>query len=85
MKVLLDTDVLSCLMRGQAEVTAHARTYLTQYGRLSFSLITRYEILRGLHAKNATAQVRRFLALCERSDIVGLDELVADRAAQIYG
>lgn len=85
MKILLDTDLLSYLMRGQAEVTAHAHTYLAQYGRLSFSLITRYEILRGLYAKNATAQAQRFLALCHRSDVLGVSEAVIDRAAELYG
>ena len=85
MKVLLDTDLLSYLMRGHPEVTARARTYLTEYGRLSFSLITRYEILRGLHAKNATAQMRRFVALCDRSEVMGLSETIIDRAAALYG
>lgn len=85
MKILLDTDLLSYLMRGQDEVTAHAGAYLARYQRLSFSIITRYEILRGLYAKEATAQVRRFATLCQSSDVIGLDEPTIDRAAQLYG
>ena len=85
MKVLLDTDLLSYLMRGQPDVTERARAYLNEYGRLSFSLMTRYEVLRGLHAKEATAQVRRFKALCGRSEVLGLSEAVIDRAAMLYG
>ena len=83
--MLLDTDLLSYLMRGQPAVIERARIYLEEYDRLSFSLITRYEILRGLHAKEATVQVRRFMALCGRSEVTGLPEAVIDRAARLYG
>lgn len=85
MKVLLDTDLLSYLMRGHPEVTEHARAYLAQYGQLSFSLMTRYEILRGLYAKSATSQIQRFVALCRRSDVLAITEAVVDRAAELYG
>jgi tRNA(fMet)-specific endonuclease VapC len=85
MKVLLDTDLLSYLMRGHPEVTSHARTYLHNQNQLSFSLITRYEVLRGLHARHAVAQIQRFLTLCKQSDVVGLSEAVIDRAAALYG
>ena len=85
MKVLLDTDLLSYLMRGRPDVTERARVYLEEYDRLSFSLITRYEVLRGLYAKDAAAQARRFKALCERSEVFGLSEAAIDRAALLYG
>jgi tRNA(fMet)-specific endonuclease VapC len=53
--VLPDTDTLSEVMKGRAaHVRAKARHYLAAYGRFSFSIITRYEILRGLKAKAAT-------------------------------
>ncbi len=54
---LLDTDILSALMRQHPTALARTRVYLTVHHRLTFSSITRYEILRGLYAKNATAQV----------------------------
>jgi tRNA(fMet)-specific endonuclease VapC len=53
--VLLDTDILSAVMRQQPAALAHARAYLAVHHHLTFSIITRYEILRGLHAKKATA------------------------------
>ena len=55
-KTLLDTDILSALLRQQAAVVNRATQYLSLYPQYTFSLITRYEILRGLKAKNAERQ-----------------------------
>lgn len=83
-KALLDTDILSAIMRQQAEVIAQAKLYLAAHGQLTFSLITRYEILRGLKAKGATAQLAAFERFCEVSEILPLQENVIMRAADIY-
>ena len=81
---LLDTDILSALMHQQPTVLAQARTYLTMHQRLTFSLITRYEILRGLHAKRATAQLTAFDQLCQVSTVLPLTDGIVVRAATIY-
>jgi tRNA(fMet)-specific endonuclease VapC len=59
-EALLDTDTLSAVMKGNPLVLARARAYLAEHGSLALSIITRYEILRGLKAKNATSQVQAF-------------------------
>jgi tRNA(fMet)-specific endonuclease VapC len=56
-EVMLDTDILSALMRKNHQVVAKAKAYLAQHRRLTLSIITRYEILRGLKA-NAQADNR---------------------------
>lgn len=49
---LLDTDTLSEFIRGRNPLIAQkGRLYLQQHGRFTFSVITRYEILKGLKAK----------------------------------
>ena len=54
---LLDTDILSEIMKGvDASVQDNARRYLTVFRHFTFSMITRYEILRGLKARRATRQ-----------------------------
>lgn len=63
---------------------AHAKTYLAAHNHLTFSLITRYEILRGLKAKNATTQIIAFERFCQASEILSLDENIINRAAGIY-
>ena len=81
---LLDTDILSAVMRQHAGVLARTRAYLAIHHQLTFSIITRYEILRGLHAKNATAQLAAFDRLCQVSRILPLLDAVVVRAATIY-
>lgn len=81
---LLDTDILSAVMRRQADAVSRARTYLAIHQRLTFSLITRYEILRGLHAKRATAQLAAFERLCDANTVLPLTDLIVTRAAKIY-
>ncbi len=83
-RALLDTDNLSAIMKGLPAAVAAARRYLSDHERLAFSIITRYEILRGLKAKRATAQLAVFDDLCERCDVVPLDDATIMRAADIY-
>jgi tRNA(fMet)-specific endonuclease VapC len=81
---LLDTDILSAIMRRQPQAVVHARHYLTEHPRLSLSIITRYEVLRGLLAKGAHRQRSAFDRLCAASEVRPLDEAVIARAAEIY-
>jgi tRNA(fMet)-specific endonuclease VapC len=81
---LLDTDILSALMRQQPTALVQARAYLAVHHHLTFSLITRYEILRGLHAKRASAQLAAFDQLCRVSTILPLTDAIVVRAATIY-
>ena len=53
-QAVLDTDMLSAVMRRNPLVIPKARAYLAQHGRFTLSIITRYEVLRGLKAKGAT-------------------------------
>ena len=81
---LLDTDILSAVMRQHAGALAQTRAYLAVHQHLTFSIITRYEILRGLYAKNATTQVAAFDRLCAISRILPLTDTIVVRAATIY-
>jgi tRNA(fMet)-specific endonuclease VapC len=66
-QVILDTDILSALMRKNPNVIAKSKTYLAQHGQFTISIITRYEILRGLKVKGAAQQVTRFEEFCVRA------------------
>lgn len=70
--VLLDTDVLSAIMRKNPLVLPKARAYLVEHGRFTLSIITRYEILRGLKEKDANRQIAVFEAFCNQSSILPL-------------
>jgi len=83
-KTLLDTDILSAVMRGNPSATARARAYLAEHGALAISIITRYEVLRGLKAKKATSQLQAFDRFCETCLILPLTDEIVVRAADIY-
>jgi len=83
-RALLDTDILSAVMKGNPAVIARAHAYLEEHGALAFSLITRYEILRGLKAKKAAAQLEAFDRFCETCLILPLTDAIVIRAADIY-
>jgi tRNA(fMet)-specific endonuclease VapC len=83
-RALLDTDTLSAVMRGLPPVLSKAREYLAEHRVFSFSIITRYEILRGLKAKDATAQLEAFESFCAVSEIVPLTDEVVVKASEIY-
>lgn len=83
---LLDTVTLSEIIKGRdPEVLRHAREYLSVYGRFQLSIITRYEILRGLKAKDAIRQIERFEERCQESVVFPLSDEIVVRAADIYG
>ena len=82
---LIDTDILSeVLKQRDNNVLQAARVYLGEWRRFSFSVLTRYEILRGLRAKSAVRQELAFDALCRLSQMLPLTEPIAVRAAAIY-
>jgi hypothetical protein len=69
--VLLDTDTLSEIMKGvDPHVQDNARPYLAIFRHFTFSIITRYEILRGLKARRATRQMARFEQRCQHSQVL---------------
>ncbi len=82
--VLLDTDTLSGIMRQHPLARKRAQVYLDIHQQFTFSSITRYEILRGLKAKKATAQLAAFDDFCSKSQILPLTDEMIVKAADIY-
>ncbi len=82
---LLDTDILSEIFKQRDDnVLRTARVYLDEQGRFAFSVLTRYEILRGLRTKGAARQELAFDALCRFSQVLPVTDPIAVRAAAIY-
>jgi tRNA(fMet)-specific endonuclease VapC len=84
LQVLIDTDILSLLMRRNPAVVANAGLYLAEHKRFSISVITRYEILRGLTVKGAGKQATVFEDFCAQNEVVPISDDVVLRAAEIY-
>jgi tRNA(fMet)-specific endonuclease VapC len=83
-QAILDTDTLSAYMRREPIVVTHIEDYLITHVQISFSVMTRYEILRGLKARGATTKLKAFEELCMESDILPLTDEIIDRAADVY-
>jgi tRNA(fMet)-specific endonuclease VapC len=83
-KVLIDTDMLSLYFKKYPQVVAEAQKYLQQNRIFTFSIITRYEILRGMKAKSATQQLKFFDLFCKQNEIIELNDQIIIRAADIY-
>jgi predicted nucleic acid-binding protein len=83
---VLNTSTLSDVLRAQRPqpVAEHLTRYLTEHGRLTFSQISCYEILRGLRKKRAAAQLQRFAVFCRNSEMLPVTYEVLDRAAELW-
>ena len=83
-KVLLDTDMLSLYLRKSPNVIAEAQQYLQSQGIFTFSIIARFEILRGMMVRNASAQLKAFDLFCLQNEIFELDDNIIIRASEVY-
>lgn len=84
-KSLLDTDTLSAIIKQNTPALSQSRDYLSENRTLTFSIITRYEVLRGLSSKQASVQIAAFEKLCVVSEVLPLTDAVVQKAAGIYG
>jgi predicted nucleic acid-binding protein len=87
--VLLDTDTLSELSRGNATVAALAQAYLRAFGRLTISSVTVFERLRGYRqaiqaGKPFHRQLHAFETLVQNSVVLPFDENAAAVSAGIW-
>lgn len=91
---LIDTDILSAILRvfsmrrlkpGDLNVLKKAGFYLKQHQQFAISTITRFEILRGLYAIDATAQLLEFENFCAEHSILQLTDSMIDTAARLWG
>jgi predicted nucleic acid-binding protein len=87
--VLLDTDTLSELSRGNALVNARARAYLVEFGRFTISAVTVFERLRGYRlaireGKPFQRQQQAFESLVQSSVVLPFDDAAADVAATMW-
>lgn len=80
---LLDTDILSEFLRGNPKIIAKVDEPLKEYGFISLSIITYYEILNGLLYKDARKQMARFEEFVELNKVIPLTLRMAKTAAAI--
>lgn len=69
---ILDTDVLSEFFRGNSKVIKKVDEHLQEFGFISLSIITSYEVLNGLLYKDAKKQISRFEEFVTLNKVVPL-------------
>jgi predicted nucleic acid-binding protein len=87
--VVLDTDTLSELSRGNPIVRDHALAYLAGFGRLTITAVTVFERLRGYRlairdGKPFERQLQAFEALAANCIVLPLDQEAARVAAELW-
>ncbi len=80
---MLDTDILSEFLRGNIKVIEKVDEHLKEYGFVSLSTITYYEILNGLLYKDARKQLSKFEDFVELNKVIPLTKRMAKIAANI--
>src|SRR5437762_12193178 len=85
-KALLDTDILSEVLRGKNEaVRRRAETYLSQHGQLTISVLAVVEVVKGFERLQRQAEIDRFLADIEAMEVLPLTSDSAALAGRMYG
>lgn len=85
MRAVLDTDTVSLLWRDKHPIVElNAVRYLVLHGHFTFTEFTYYEVVRGLHAAQATQQQAAFEAFCQHHEILPFTHAAAVRAAEIW-
>lgn len=83
-RVLVDTDILSYYFKGDKIVVENFRKYLEQFDLIEISLVTYYEIVSGLLAKNALKQLNIFDEFISSNLIVPMTEKSARISSELY-
>ncbi len=85
-KVLLDTDILSEVLRAKnPKIVQQVTSYKSTFGALTITAITVMEIIKGLHKAGRDDAAQRFLESTRASEVLAFDQAAAEIAGRIYG
>jgi len=82
---LIDTDILSYILKDIEPVCSHCRKYIKDKGRFTISALTYYECIRGYHAVGATKRLEVFKSLLDITDVIYPNQEIFEKAAELYG
>lgn len=82
---VLDTNIISAILKGNEKVKNKAQSVIWEGKRVFINALSYYEIKRGLLAANATTKLRKFESLCNIFGLVFFNnQYIFDKAAEIY-
>src|SRR5688500_491208 len=83
-QVLLDTDIVSAILNRDPRVVNSAQSYYVVHGHFTYSIITEFEILRGLKARDAKKKLAHFRTINSLNSVLSLTSEIVEQAADIY-
>ena len=83
-RALIDTDILSYYLKGNRLVIDNFKKYLKYYDFIEISVITYYEIVGGLLAKDAHQQLNIFEDFVSDNIVLQLNEGSAKVSGELY-
>lgn len=83
-RALVDTDILSYYFKGDEIVVKKFEQYLDKFDLIEISLITYYEIVSGLLAKNALKQLSVFDDFVNDNIVIPVTEKSARISSELY-
>ncbi len=81
---LIDTNIISAFMRGNNQVIQKVKRYLIFYNTLAISVISYYEITRGIKALSNVNKLKMFKGFMANCTIEVIDSSIAEKASNIY-
>jgi len=81
---LIDTDVLSYILKRLEPAYQHSCQYLKKYKKFTISCLTYYECFRGYKAVNAAKRMKVFKEFLDLTEVLYLDQGILDKAGEIY-
>jgi tRNA(fMet)-specific endonuclease VapC len=85
-KTLLDTDIFSEVLRAvNATVVANARTYRQAYGRLTLSVVTVMEMVKGFQKAQRPQKIAPLLSHVGTEEVLEFGQPAAETAGRIWG
>jgi tRNA(fMet)-specific endonuclease VapC len=85
MNYLLDTNIVSAFINHTGDIDNRIYQISGEGNEAFISILTHYEVRRGLLAVNATRKMERFEQFCRRVGILLFDKIeMSEKAAQIH-
>ena len=81
---LIDTDILSYILKRKENVYDYAFEYLKSHRKFTISCITYYECLRGYKAISASKRLQIFHEFMNITSVIYLDQSILEKAGEIY-
>ncbi len=85
-KALLDTDILSEIIKGfDPTVARNAAAYYQAFGRFTLSAVTVMEIVQGFEKNQSARKLQSFMALVAAEEVIDFDQADGAMAGRIAG